>query len=69
MTYLYKAKKKQPFHLIVTEGRVEEENYSKAAEWVDALMNAAYAGKSNMAVVGLQEILIILKVFLAHVAF
>lgn len=48
MTYLYKTKKKQPLHLVVAEGKVEEEgSNSKAPEWVDELMNAAYAGKSN----------------------
>ena len=45
VTYLYKAKKKQPFQLVVVEGRVEEGG--SHGEWVDELMNAAYAGKSN----------------------
>jgi hypothetical protein len=46
VTYLYKTKKKNPFLLSVTEGQVEVAEIRLTSEWVEALMNASYAGNS-----------------------
>ena len=46
VTYLYKTKKKNPFLLSVTEGQVEVAEVRVTSEWIEALMNASYAGNS-----------------------
>lgn len=46
LSYLYKSKKRHSLKLFIIEGAIEESDNTKVSQWVDTLMNAAYAGES-----------------------